>query len=75
MCSQPGDGARAFAAPIASDAADTVAGDAETKEDYRRAAPTRGLKRSSGFETTKQSELRFRVLLTEGASEVELGLD
>jgi hypothetical protein len=35
---------------------------------------TRPYKRSSKFETTKQAELSFRVLLTEGASEVEVAL-
>jgi hypothetical protein len=34
----------------------------------------RGFKRSSRFETTKQSEHKFRALLTGRASEVQLGL-
>jgi hypothetical protein len=34
-----------------------------------RAAPTRGLKRLSRFETTKQAKLKFRALLTEGGVE------
>jgi hypothetical protein len=43
-----------------------LVGDAETREEecISRTARTRGFKRSSGFETTKQSELRFRALLT-----------
>ena len=36
--------------------------------------PTRGLKRSSRFETTKQAKLRFRAVLTGGTSEVEVAL-
>ncbi len=49
-------------------------GDVEARESMWRAVRTRGLKRSSKFETTKSSDLRFRALLTEGASEVELAL-
>jgi hypothetical protein len=52
-----------------------LAGDAAVREEeYRRAVPTRGLKQSSKFETTKQPELHFRTLLTEGASEMEVML-
>ena len=52
-----------------------LAGDAEAREeDYRRAAPTRGLKRSSTFQNYTHSEPRFRALLTKGASELKLAL-
>jgi hypothetical protein len=51
-----------------------LAGDAEAREEYRRAAPTRALKWWSKFQTTKHSEPHFRLLLTEGASEVALAL-
>jgi hypothetical protein len=39
-----------------------------------RAAPTRGLKRSSTFRNYIHSEPRFRALLTEGTSEAKLAL-
>ena len=39
-----------------------------------RAAPTRGLKRSSTFPNYTHSEPRFRALLTDAASEMELAL-
>jgi len=52
-----------------------LAGDAKArKEEYSPAVRTRGLKRLLTFETTKQANLRFRVRLTEGASEVEVAL-
>jgi hypothetical protein len=52
-----------------------LAGDAEAREEeYRRAAHTRGLKRSSTFRNYTHSEPRFHALLTEGASEIELAL-
>jgi hypothetical protein len=50
-----------------------LAGDAEGRV-TRQVVHARGLKRLSRFETTKQSQLRFRARLTEGASEVELAL-
>ena len=37
-------------------------------------APTRGPKRSSTFDSTKQPELRFRASLTEKGSDVHLTL-
>jgi hypothetical protein len=52
-----------------------LAGNAEAKEqEYRRAVPTRGLKRSSTFRNYTHPELRFRAYLTKGASEMELAL-
>jgi hypothetical protein len=51
-----------------------LGGDAEAREEHRRAVRTRGLKRSSTIESTKGPELQFHALLTEGASEVELAL-
>jgi hypothetical protein len=48
-----------------------LAGDAkESEEEPRRAVRTRGLKRSSGFGTTKSPELRLRAMLTEGNTRV-----
>jgi hypothetical protein len=38
------------------------------EEEYMASGPTRGLKRSSKFETTKRPELRFRALLHEDGS-------
>ncbi len=38
-------------------------------------ALTRALKRSSKYESTKSSDLRFRALLADGTSEVELALN
>jgi hypothetical protein len=47
-----------------------LAGDAKAgKEQHSLAVRTRGLKRSSRFETTKQSEPRFRTLLTEDGAQ------
>jgi hypothetical protein len=48
-----------------------LAGDAEAREEHRQAVRTRGLEWWSKFQTTKQSEMRFRALLTEGTSEVQ----
>ena len=45
-------------------ACDVLDGDAEVGEEFRQAVHLRGLK--------TDSESRFRALLTEGASEVEL---
>lgn len=42
-----------------------LAGDTEVREEYMASGPTRGLKRSSGFESTKSSDLRFRVQLAD----------
>jgi hypothetical protein len=39
------------------------------KEQHRRVVRTRGLKRSSTFETTKHSEPHFRALLADGGAE------
>ena len=47
-----------------------LAGDAEAREEHRRAVRTRGLKRSSKVETTKQAKLRFRARLTESGPQV-----
>jgi competence protein ComEC len=51
-----------------------LAGDAEAREEeYMAGGPTRGLKRSSGFRSTKRSELKFRTVLTEdGTRRIEL---
>jgi hypothetical protein len=51
-----------------------LAGDAAAREEDMASAATRGLKRSSRFETTKQFEVKFRALLTEEASKVQLTL-
>ena len=53
-----------------------LASDAEVREEeeYRRAAPTRGPKRSSTFRNYTHFEPRFRALRAEGASEVEVVL-
>ena len=52
-----------------------LAGDAEAREEvHRRAVRTRGTKRSSTFRNYTHSAPRFRALLTEAASEVELAL-
>ena len=42
--------------------------DAEAREEYRRAAPTRALKRSSTFRNYTHSGPRFRAPLTEGSA-------
>jgi hypothetical protein len=52
-----------------------LAGEIEVREEYMAGIPTRGLKRLSRFESTKSSDLRFRALLADGTSEVELALD
>jgi hypothetical protein len=49
-----------------------LGGDAGASEEYRCAANTRGLIRLSGFRSTKSPDLRFRALLTDGSSELEL---
>jgi hypothetical protein len=51
-----------------------LAGEAEAREEHRQAVRTRGLKQSSTFRNYTHSEPRFRTLLAEGASEVELAL-
>jgi hypothetical protein len=52
-----------------------LAGDAEPREEeYSQAVRARGLKLSSTFRNYTHSEPRFCVLLTEGASELELGV-
>lgn len=51
-----------------------LAGDAAVREEeYMRAVPARGLKRSSGFRSTKRPELRLRALLTADGSRLKLG--
>jgi hypothetical protein len=55
--------------------ASCLVGDAEAQEEYRRAGPTRGLKRRLMFPKYTYSEPVFRaLLLTRGASEVEPAL-
>jgi hypothetical protein len=51
-----------------------LANDAEAREEQRRAVRTRGLERSSTFRNYTHSEPRFRALVTEEASEIEVAL-
>jgi hypothetical protein len=48
-----------------------LAGNTEAREEeYMANRSIRGLKRSSGFRSTKSSDLKFRVLLPEGGARV-----
>jgi hypothetical protein len=55
---------------------DLLASEAKTSEEgyMANATPTRGLKRSSTFRNYKTPEPRFRALLAEGTSGVQLAL-